>query len=96
MLEDVGTSLLSREERLVNTQHSLVCSREAGRGAPPDVDVEQLRLELMAAELSERAWRERSASLAGRKEELLAKMQSMGAARAGATALGAEKQGRVH
>mmetsp|Transcript_48828 Transcript_48828/g.141428 ORF Transcript_48828/g.141428 Transcript_48828/m.141428 type:complete len:426 (+) Transcript_48828:93-1370(+) len=95
MLEDVDTSLFGREERLMNAQHSLVCAREAGAAAagpgrwagPETVDVEQLRLELMAAELSERAWRERSASLASREEELQARIQFLENAKAEATAL---------
>lgn len=106
MLEDVDTCLLGREERLMSAQHSLVVAREAGAasggrgqwGAPADVDVEQLKLELMAAELSERAWRERSAALAGRQEELTARIQCLEAARSEAAALpvAGKKLGLAH
>merc|ERR1711966_90809 len=71
VLEDIDTSLQGREERLNVKEHSLLCEREA-RATPGGcvaAEAEQLQLELMAAELAERAWRERSASLAKREEE---------------------------
>merc|ERR1712113_979092 len=80
VLEDIGTCLNSREERAINAQHTLVCNREGQAFAgqwdawPIGQDVEQLQLEFTAAELADRAWRERSAALVHREEELLARL----------------------
>jgi len=65
VLEDIGTSLHSREERVNLAQHTLVCAKET----------EKVRLELNAAELADRAWRERSAALASQEEELIARVR---------------------
>lgn len=84
VLEDIDTSLLGREERLRSEQHSLVCAHETtsswhegSSSWPIEVDSEQLSLELVAAELAERSWRERTTVLARRREELLARVHQL-------------------
>merc|ERR1719198_2903002 len=94
VLDDIGLSLRGREERLTAAEHSLVCAREAqlldgntgsnvasspkAKKAWHDPEAEQVELELTAAELAERAWRERSAALADREEKLLAQLADAG------------------
>lgn len=73
MLQDINSSIHGREERLSAAQHSFVCQREVNIGSGWEAwngEDEHVELELMAAELMERAWRERSAFLAQREDEL--------------------------
>jgi len=76
VVDDVDGSLRGREERLAAAQLSLACVRDDvawGRDAAEAPDARELALEISAAELTERAWRERSAALAQRDAELTAR-----------------------
>eukprot|EP00971_Amphidinium_carterae_P142001 2812689-Amphidinium_carterae.1 len=84
VLEDISVNINGREMRLVAAEHSIACEVDAPGStarhaweAPCDVEAEHLELELTAAELSERAWRERSRALAQQELELQERLRML-------------------
>lgn len=69
VLEDLDRSLHGRHARVTAAEHSRVV--RDGRSK----DVDELETELMAAELSDKAWRDRSAALSKSEAELRARVQ---------------------
>lgn len=69
VVDDICSTLRAREDRVGEVQRSLACE-----GASTS-DAAQLHVELSAAGLADRAWRDRSAALADREAELQARLR---------------------
>lgn len=77
VVEDLDTSLQGREKRLSKAEHSHAVRQSQTSDCSPQQEAEVIEVELVAAELAERAWRERSAALAKSQENLLARVHML-------------------